>query len=429
MSNKKLPHVIKASAAIQISNTVTLLERRAWNVLLHNSYKDLLEKEEHQIRIDELCEALSYNSNNQEYIKNMLRNLRKHEVQWNILDKDKSVEWGVSGLIAGAYIVNGVCYYSFFKGLREKLFNPSMYARINLITQNKFKSKYSLALYEICVDYFDTSRGRGETPWVTVEQFRELMGLGKDEYKEYKHLAQKVIKSPIKEINKISNLYVTLKTESRGPGRKITHLKFNVEQNKSNIDIPVPKIASKPNQVLLPDPLIELENIALYGRMTDDFEISPKKAHEIMSNVDELIIEKSLEYVAQKIKEDKVTSSIAGYTISVIERGGQQLVEKDNVTEKRRKLKLEDEHKQKNKQKKQKLEEDRKSDLFKQRATKVEDFFQTFTKSEQKKIIQKFEQTLSPVVLAQFKISSDLNHPMFQGLFTLYMEKNYETMK
>jgi len=33
--------VIKHSAAIQIQNNVTLLQRRAWNVLLANAYDEL----------------------------------------------------------------------------------------------------------------------------------------------------------------------------------------------------------------------------------------------------------------------------------------------------------------------------------------------------------------------------------------------------
>jgi hypothetical protein len=37
--------------------------------------------------------------------------------------------------------------------LKEKLYNPEMYARIKLSIQNKFTSKHTLALYELFIDY------------------------------------------------------------------------------------------------------------------------------------------------------------------------------------------------------------------------------------------------------------------------------------
>lgn len=334
MSETSTPdaHVIKASAAIQISNSVSLLERRTWNILLYNCYDELLEKEEHEIRIDELCKTLSYNSNNQDYIKSLLRNLRRHEVQWNILDKDKGTEWGIAGLIAGAKVVNGVCYYSFYKSLREKLYRPEMYARISLVTQNRFKSKYSLALYELCIDYFDVKRQAGETPWITIEQFRELMGLDDNEYTQYKYLGQKVIKNPVKEINRLSNIWVDFKAESRSAGRKITHLKFFITPNKNNKDIPTPKRRNTGTQQRLPDPMLELDNIGLFREMTEDFGVSIAKATEILKTTDEIIIEKSLDYVRKKIKEGKISSSIGGYTVTVIENGGEQLASKQDAS-------------------------------------------------------------------------------------------------
>ncbi len=41
--------VIKHSAAIQIENNITLLQRRTWNALLYNAYDELETKEEHAI--------------------------------------------------------------------------------------------------------------------------------------------------------------------------------------------------------------------------------------------------------------------------------------------------------------------------------------------------------------------------------------------
>jgi hypothetical protein len=43
--------LIKHSAAIQIENNLTLLQRCTWNVLLYNAYDELDSREEHQIAL------------------------------------------------------------------------------------------------------------------------------------------------------------------------------------------------------------------------------------------------------------------------------------------------------------------------------------------------------------------------------------------
>ena len=45
--------VIKHSAAVQISNSINLIQRRAWNILLANAYYDLPEKEIFEVDYDE----------------------------------------------------------------------------------------------------------------------------------------------------------------------------------------------------------------------------------------------------------------------------------------------------------------------------------------------------------------------------------------
>src|SRR5881409_208445 len=50
--------VVKHSAAIQIQNNITLLQRRAWNVLLANAYDALPTEERHRIKIKDLTRAL-----------------------------------------------------------------------------------------------------------------------------------------------------------------------------------------------------------------------------------------------------------------------------------------------------------------------------------------------------------------------------------
>jgi hypothetical protein len=86
--------VIKHSAAVQIQNNITLLQRRAWNVLLANAYDELPTEEEHRMAVRELVRVLEYNGHNDAYLKEALEALVGCKVTWNILDKDNQWEWG-----------------------------------------------------------------------------------------------------------------------------------------------------------------------------------------------------------------------------------------------------------------------------------------------------------------------------------------------
>ena len=81
--------VIKHSAAIQIHNNITLLQRRAWNILLANAYDELPTKEEHSITLVDLIRKLEFDSKNEDYLRESLIALITCAVEWNILGKIK----------------------------------------------------------------------------------------------------------------------------------------------------------------------------------------------------------------------------------------------------------------------------------------------------------------------------------------------------
>ena len=226
----KINEVIKASPAIQIQSKISLLQRRAWNVLLANAYHELPDKDIHSVSVVELAAKLGFGDGNQEYLKEMLRSLRSCEVEWNLLNKDNKQVWGIAGLLASVEIEEGICSYEFPKPLRLKLYNPRVYAKLNLRLQNRFRSRYALVLWEVCFDYFDTTRDQGETPFIPLEIYRELMGIEADEYRTFKALNQFVIKPAIKEINDLTDYFVEV--EQKRLGRRIGELKFRIAKVK-----------------------------------------------------------------------------------------------------------------------------------------------------------------------------------------------------
>ena len=125
-------------------------------MLLLNAYENLLTQEMHSIRINDLAEIIGFDSKNIEALKEALRGLPDITIEWNILDAEGNPEeWGTSSMLAGVtiYYGRGICEYAYYKHLREKLFNPAVYARINLSVQREFRSGYALALYENCLRF------------------------------------------------------------------------------------------------------------------------------------------------------------------------------------------------------------------------------------------------------------------------------------
>jgi len=153
--------------------------------------------------------------------------------------------------------------------LREKLHNPRIYARLCLSLQNKFESKYALTLWELCTDYLGSKRDYGETPWIKIDDFRNLMGIGKNEYRAFRDVNKRIICQPIAEINRLSDFRVTV--DYQHTGRKVTALKFKMRR-----------------VVLLPEPentqaklFPEMEDMPVIVRELKDAGVGTQDAWEI----------------------------------------------------------------------------------------------------------------------------------------------------
>ena len=236
MKLAEINEVIKASPAIQIQSKISLMQRRAWNVLLANAYNELPNKDIHSVSMIELAAKLGFNSGNQEYLKEVLKSIVDCTVEWNLLNKDNKQVWGAASLLSFVEVEDGICSYQFPQPLRLKLYTPRIYAKLNLRLQNRFKSQYALVLWELCFDYFDTDRNQGETPFIPIETFKELIGLEPDEYPVFGFLNRDVIKPAIKEINNLTDYRVEV--EQKRLGRRIGELKFRITKVKQ---LPVPE--------------------------------------------------------------------------------------------------------------------------------------------------------------------------------------------
>ena len=300
----EINEVIKASPAIQIQGRMTHLQRRAWNVLLANAYDELPNKDIHRVSVAELAKSLGFNSRDYDHLKETLEALVDCIVEWNILGKDKKQRWGVASLLASAEIENGICTYGFAPHLRYKLYNPRIYTKLNLRLQNRFTSRYALILWEVCFDYFDIARNEGETSFIPLETFRELMGLEKEEYPVFKVLNRDVIKPAIKEINELTNFCVEI--ETKRIGRKIGELKFRISRLKEIPTLEPTQEAAESTQASL---FVDMEDLPALAVKLVQAGVSQKEAlriaNEEWDGVDAAVVLEDKEdfavYVDEKI--------------------------------------------------------------------------------------------------------------------------------
>ncbi|MEM1042950.1 MAG: replication initiation protein [Bacteroidota bacterium] len=217
----------KHVGAIHVKAPLSLLQRKLSNVLLLNAYEELPDPnvKEHEIPVRVLAEVAGYDSKDFAYLRDALRALVDCRVEWNVLGENgEEDEWAAASLLAQAKTKGGVCRYVYAPDLREKLYRPEVYARINLAIQARFGSGYALALYENCARF----RKVGTTGWIALETWRDLLGVGEDQYPAFKALRQKVLSPAIKEVNEFSDVRVEM--ETRREKRRIVALKFVVTE-------------------------------------------------------------------------------------------------------------------------------------------------------------------------------------------------------
>ena len=224
----------KHVAAIHSSSQMSLIQRKIANALLFNAYNELQEQEEHTISIRELTSLIGYKSNDIQTIKKSLIGLLSTVLEWNLLDSslDEGETWNASSIIADANIDGSLCTYSYSKRMKELLYIPAMYGRLNMKLQSKFKSTYGLALYENIIRYQNLPC----TPWFQLETFRRLMGVPSDKYLIFRDFKKRVIESAREEVNSICSIELAVEYKRRC--RNILAIRFaKLKRAKNEINI------------------------------------------------------------------------------------------------------------------------------------------------------------------------------------------------
>ncbi len=243
MPKKKDLIVKKHVNAVHINGELSLLQRKLANALLYHAYPLLPVQDRYEIELSVLCDLVGFDAHDRERLKAALQGLQKTLIQWSVLDEKGRKTWGSMPLLGSVFILEkeGICRYSYDTFLREKLYNPEIYATINLDIQRQFGSKYALALYENCARF----RNTGSTGWIAVEMFRQLLGCdGREHYDDFKQLSQKVIKPAVREVNETSDIEVT--PEYKRQSRKVQAVRVKIADKRDLPPLKARKTKAKP---------------------------------------------------------------------------------------------------------------------------------------------------------------------------------------
>lgn len=389
--------------AIHCSNNLTLVQRKLFNALLFNAYPDLDNQTFFKIQTRELCRLIGYNSNDYAKLKRALLGLISIAIEWNVIDciTGKESKWKASAILASAQIESGNCIYEYSQIMKQLLYQPEIYGRINIQLMAQYKSSYGLALYENCIRY----QGLPQTPWFTLEIFRKLMGVFGDKYMAFKDFKKRVLNIAVKEVNTIAPIIIVPEYEKIN--HKVLRIRFKLSSNSSDF------VKSSKSTVIEENLSYELKNtFGLSQTVIQDILIK-HESHYIKEKM-KLILE-SGSYTGGKIK------GLAGYLLQALKNDYQPALSSFKNQSISRKLKSEEIKKER--QNKEIFE--KKYQHYLQRS--ISKFTELLDSEQYQILVKDFEDYLATenTVLQGWYDKHKFDHPGTRSVYSLFIRKRY----
>ncbi|EKD72936.1 MAG: hypothetical protein ACD_45C00507G0001 [uncultured bacterium] len=306
LEKKSNGHELKKHAAsIHCSNTLSLLQRKISNALLYHAYKELMLKEEHEITIKDLCKLIAYSGNNHAAIKDALKGLLSTVIEWNVVNDATGIEdWTASSILASVSLKGPICLYAYSPRMKQLLHSPTMFGKINLFIQSRFKSSYGLALYENCIRY----RGLGFTKWFEMDVFRKLMGVPPDKYSIFRDFKRRVLDKSVEEVNTYSDLIV--EPEMYREGRIVSKVRFSLKERAKKV-----RLGSKTDNEVI----TETVTVQLINQLVHHFGLSAEQAEQVIAGYEqEFILEKITVIESSRNYQQGKVHNLAAYLLSAL---------------------------------------------------------------------------------------------------------------
>ena len=217
---KQLSKIHEPHFIIRSGSDLTSLQQKAW-IYMYLSAKNSLDDDFHYLPLSVISNALETTYDKE--LKKSLNELNKATVQWNVTGDDDCVkEWTTSSIVGSATVRDNILEYEFTKKMKELFKANPGFAELEFPVMLRIRGKHALKLWRFCKIYKDTKTG--STGWKPVQMWRDILGIKKGEYKEFRQFSEKVIGKAIKEINEVSD--IRIEAEYKKNGRIITEIRF-----------------------------------------------------------------------------------------------------------------------------------------------------------------------------------------------------------
>lgn len=222
---------------IHIKHNVSLLAYKHWLLLLQDLREQIEADEPPQeggirfISMTKLSEKLGYTPSKKD-LWECFRSLKNQDLAINFLDKDGHKAKYGAGFISEWSITSNRIGYKFPSFLELVMSGndeaKKIFQMLNWSIFNSFTGKYEAIIYKLCKDYI----GVGRTPYMTIEEYREYIGLSENDYQSTDDFNKRCVKNPILSINKNDISDIIVSVEYKRMGRKIIGLWFKAESKK-----------------------------------------------------------------------------------------------------------------------------------------------------------------------------------------------------
>jgi hypothetical protein len=241
-------------------NDLELADLKLFNFLLERAYWHLEKRSIHEIPVRDALGYLGHTSVAR--LETSLQRLGSVKVEIDYQQDDVMHSATCHFL---SYDVskaeNGILQYAMDPIMLKFLWEPKVYAKINMRFFQQFRTSYGAKLYEIMALF----QNRRQRTWVvSVEELREKLGVSPGQYERFDNLKKSVIDRALGEVNELATFGVSLEMVKGGRGGRVIELRFSIVP-RSEVELGgSPALAGKksgrdPNTLDLMDGQTDLE--------------------------------------------------------------------------------------------------------------------------------------------------------------------------
>lgn len=412
------PKVIlrKNAGAVHSRSQLSCLERKLLNVCLYVAYDELKDenKKVHRVPLSVISTLAGFDSSkNTAYLKKAFRSLLSTVIEYSIIEERGAETWDACALLASVRFRAGMCEFEFPWSLRERLYQPERYARLDLAEMRNLSSVAAVALYENLVRY----ENMGRTPKFSVDLWRALLGADASTYEDFRRLSEKAIRPALKQVNE--HTHITASAEYIRQNRRVVAIRFVISDKSRQLKIEDDAPDNGEGDADESGVVSQVEQ-----RLLEEITLTPAQAAEVLQAHDEAHVVAVIDYVASRYLAGKVTGSLPAYFLATLPNF--EDVPQESVLARRRRKGEQDQKQQDEQIKRMRGYREVFSGIWRSRAQQYLDGLST---QELKNVFEKFEAHLvadnNRVALLQWNSPARGTSPVIAGLLRNFVAEQF----